>query len=160
MPGYSTHYANHPMIPLQEDDFLQRANQALEPITPYMDTKFEIQQRSPDTKFLPAATSFSEASESRIIYFITPTYYRPSQLVDFTRLKHTLELAAMKVHKLIYWIVIEDSATGCTTRVRELLDSTGLLYAHDFVKTPKNTPHRGVSQRNLALDIVEKIGLE
>lgn len=89
-----------------------------------------------------------------IIYFITPTYRRTTQMVDMVRLAQTLR------HDLaIYWIVIED-ATECSKRIRDLLDRTGLLYAHIAVPTKptkRRKNHRGVAQRNTALDIVDEL---
>jgi hypothetical protein len=95
-----------------------------------------------------------------IIYFITPTYERTTQMVDLVRLSQALQMDLG-----IYWIVVEDSQQ-CTKRVRDLIDHVGIPYAHLAVKTKKSTgkqnnkqskPHRGVDQRNLALDWVETI---
>lgn len=90
-----------------------------------------------------------------LIYFITPTHKRDTQMVDLTRLGQTL------MHdRGIYWIVIEDSV-NCTRRVRNLLDHFGLMYAHVSVKSPKadSNPNnlRGVNQRNRGLSIVEEL---
>jgi hypothetical protein len=95
-----------------------------------------------------------------IIYFITPTYKRTTQMVDLVRLSQALHMDVG-----IYWIVVEDSP-NCTKRVRDVIDRVGLPYAH--LAVPTNTeilqkgdmnhkPHRGVDQRNLALDWVETI---
>jgi len=106
----------------------------------------------------------------RVIYFVSPTYKRTSQMVDLNRLQQTLKLASIMNHERIYWIIVEDSP-WCTKRVRDLLESSGLDYAHDAVLTPKGVPvltskgakgagHRGVAQRNLALRIISSIGAE
>jgi len=95
-----------------------------------------------------------------IIYFITPTYKRTTQMVDLVRLSQALHMDLG-----IYWIVVED-ATNCTKRVRDIIDRVGLPYAHLAAPTKKemhirgsksSKPHRGVDQRNLALDWVETI---
>jgi hypothetical protein len=58
------------------------------------------------------------------LYIITPTYRRPEQLAELTRLSHTLMLV-----KNIFWVVIED-AVRKTQLVTELLEKTGLKYEH------------------------------
>jgi hypothetical protein len=93
-----------------------------------------------------------------LIYFITPTYRRVSQMVDLVRLGQTLHMDPG-----IYWIVVED-AENCTKRVRDLVERMGRPYAHVAVPTvkelpPKKHPHRGVDQRNRALEVVESLGL-
>jgi len=97
-----------------------------------------------------------------IIYFITPTYKRPTQMVDLLRVSQALQMDDLGI---IYWIVVED-APNCTKRVRDLIDRVGLPYAHLAISTKKEIrkrgnknkkPHRGVDQRNLALDWVETI---
>jgi hypothetical protein len=58
------------------------------------------------------------------LYIITPTYRRPEQLPEMTRLSQTL------LHvKNIKWLVIED-ATVPTTEITELLKRTGFDYEH------------------------------
>ena len=95
------------------------------------------------------------------IYVITPTYQRQTQMVDLTRLSQTLSLANIKGHQSgryqIYWIVIEDH-DHCTKRVRDIAERTNVLFAHVYIKTTQHTNkrHRGVEQRNLALDIIGK----
>lgn len=93
--------------------------------------------------------------DSPVIYFVTPTYYRDTQLVDLTRLGQTLLHDAT-----IYWILVED-AEDCTLRLRRLLDRFGLPYAHVAAKTiqGEGRNHRGVEARNRALEVVEQIGV-
>lgn len=92
-----------------------------------------------------------------LVYFVTPTYYRSTQMADMTRLSQTL------MHdKRVYWIVLEDR-DNCTVRIRALLERTGLPFAHlavptdPAIKAQKRV--KGVEQRNRALDIVEQIRL-
>lgn len=90
-----------------------------------------------------------------IIHIITPTYSRPVQKAELTRLANTL-LHVVNLH----WIVVEDSQRR-TTLVSSLLQETGLNYTHLNVETPRNykvrgdtrEPRipRGTIQRNLAL---------
>ncbi len=97
-----------------------------------------------------------------LIFFVTPTYKRVTQIADLIRLANTLDHDSA-----IYWIVVED-ATGCSKRVRDILDRTGLPYAHVAALTPipqsplkKNFKlAKGVEQRNVALDVIEYVGLE
>ncbi|XP_053703762.1 galactosylgalactosylxylosylprotein 3-beta-glucuronosyltransferase 1 [Synchiropus splendidus] len=89
------------------------------------------------------------------IHVITPTYSRPVQKAELTRLANTL-LHVQNLH----WLLVEDSPQR-TPLVRRLLQETGLNYTHLYVETPRNykirsdvkdpkTP-RGTVQRNLAL---------
>ncbi|CAH1378175.1 hypothetical protein MTP99_019538 [Tenebrio molitor] len=86
------------------------------------------------------------------LYIITPTYRRPEQLAELTRLSHTLMLV-----KNIFWVVIED-AVRKTQLVTELLEKTGLKYEHliapmpeQYKKKKKGPKPRGVSNRNRGL---------
>lgn len=89
------------------------------------------------------------------IHVITPTYSRPVQKAELTRLTNTL-LHVPNLH----WILVEDSQRR-TTLVSRLLHETGLNYTHLNVETPRNykvrgdtrDPRipRGTIQRNLAL---------
>ncbi|XP_054884878.1 galactosylgalactosylxylosylprotein 3-beta-glucuronosyltransferase 1 isoform X2 [Poeciliopsis prolifica] len=89
------------------------------------------------------------------IHIITPTYSRPVQKAELTRIANTF-LHVPNLH----WILIEDSQRR-TPLVTSLLRETGLNYTHLNVETPKNfkvrgdtrDPRipRGTMQRNLAL---------
>ncbi|XP_053861333.1 galactosylgalactosylxylosylprotein 3-beta-glucuronosyltransferase 1 isoform X3 [Malaclemys terrapin pileata] len=89
------------------------------------------------------------------IHVITPTYSRPVQKAELTRLANTL-LHVPNLH----WILVEDSQRR-TPLVTRLLRDTGLNYTHLNVETPRNyklrgdmrDPRipRGTMQRNLAL---------
>ncbi|XP_043356762.1 galactosylgalactosylxylosylprotein 3-beta-glucuronosyltransferase 1 isoform X4 [Dermochelys coriacea] len=89
------------------------------------------------------------------IHVITPTYSRPVQKAELTRLANTL-LHVPNLH----WILVEDSQRR-TSLVTRLLRDTGLNYTHLNVETPRNyklrgdmrDPRipRGTMQRNLAL---------
>jgi hypothetical protein len=101
--------------------------------------------------------SFYGIQEKPIVYFITPTYRRLTQLVDLVQLSQTLQN-----DKAVYWIVIEDAEVG-SKRVRDLLERSGLMFAHVAIKSIKNKKHpnapRGVLQRNLGMDTVESIDI-
>lgn len=89
------------------------------------------------------------------IYAITPTFARPVQKAELTRLAQTF-LLVPKFH----WIVVEDAANK-TRLVTNLLATSLLSYTHLNVATPPNyklgkrDPNwkkpRGVEQRNAAL---------
>lgn len=89
------------------------------------------------------------------IHVITPTYSRPVQKAELTRLSNTL-LHVPNLH----WILVEDSQRR-TPLVTRLLQESGLNYTHLNVETPRNyklrgdtrDPRipRGTMQRNLAL---------
>eukprot|EP00980_Cylindrotheca_fusiformis_P027798 scaffold22560_cov135-Cylindrotheca_fusiformis.AAC.9 len=92
-----------------------------------------------------------------IVYFITPTYKRKTQLVDLVTLSQTLQH-----DKGVYWIVIEDAEEG-SKRVRDILERSGMMFAHGSIESEEEVDHtnppRGVLQRNLGMDIVESIGI-
>uniref|UniRef100_A0A646QHP0 Galactosylgalactosylxylosylprotein 3-beta-glucuronosyltransferase n=1 Tax=Hemiscolopendra marginata TaxID=943146 RepID=A0A646QHP0_9MYRI len=89
------------------------------------------------------------------VYVITPTYSRPTQKAELTRLVQTLLLVPN-----LHWIVVEDSIEK-TDLVTRLLKKSGIKYTHLNTATPSeyklssNDPNwlkpRGVQQRNLAL---------
>lgn len=90
-----------------------------------------------------------------MIYAITPTFARPVQKAELTRLAQTF-LHVSNFH----WIVVED-APQKTALVTRFLETSGLIYTHLSVATPpnyklgRNDPNwkkpRGVEQRNAAL---------
>lgn len=90
-----------------------------------------------------------------VIYAITPTFARPVQKAELTRLAQTF-LHVSNFH----WIVVED-APQKTALVTRFLETSGLIYTHLSVATPPNyklgrtDPNwkkpRGVEQRNAAL---------
>lgn len=90
-----------------------------------------------------------------VIYAITPTFARPVQKAELTRLAQTF-LHVSNFH----WIVVED-APQKTALVTRFLETSGLIYTHLSAATPsnyklgRNDPNwkkpRGVEQRNAAL---------
>ena len=94
------------------------------------------------------------------IYCITPTYARPTQKADLTRLCQTLQHVWN-----FHWIVVEDSEYK-TDLVSRFLDRCGVTYTHFAVRT---SPHlrrrsesprwhvpRGMEQRNKGLEWVRR----
>jgi len=96
--------------------------------------------------------------ENRVIFFVTPTYRRLSQMVDLLRVKQMLQLAALVEDGVPYWIIIED-ASSCSQRIRTMLLESGLPFAHVHLKN-KHKFHRGVMQRNYALDIIDALDID
>ncbi|XP_053304781.1 galactosylgalactosylxylosylprotein 3-beta-glucuronosyltransferase 3 isoform X2 [Spea bombifrons] len=94
-------------------------------------------------------------SQLPIIYVVTPTFRRPLQRAELTRLSQTLILVPA-----LHWILVEDSPER-TPLVTDLLAQSGLHYTHLNVQTPpsmklkEGDPNwlkpRGVEQRNEAL---------
>uniref|UniRef100_W6NL70 Galactosylgalactosylxylosylprotein 3-beta-glucuronosyltransferase n=1 Tax=Haemonchus contortus TaxID=6289 RepID=W6NL70_HAECO len=90
-----------------------------------------------------------------MIYFITPTSFRPAQKADLTRLSYALSHVPN-----LYWIVVEDSDT-ISESVYEVIKRSRLPHTHLSIKTPDNKKMkytdpswylpRGVLQRNAAL---------
>lgn len=95
-----------------------------------------------------------------VIYIITPTYARPVQKAELTRLSHTFMLV-----KNIHWIVIED-AEKPSDLVRNFLKLSRLKYTHLSIATPTSykmsssdpswRKPRGVLQRNEGITWLHK----
>eukprot|EP00980_Cylindrotheca_fusiformis_P022643 scaffold9523_cov103-Cylindrotheca_fusiformis.AAC.20 len=123
-------------------------DQGFDPIaTPYV-TKSEIAAQY---------MSYYGIADKPIVYVITPTYRRNTQLVDLVTLSQTLQH-----DKGVYWVVIEDAEQG-SKRVRDVLERSGMMFAHGNIKSLDRKKHpnapRGVLQRNMGMDLVESIGL-
>lgn len=58
------------------------------------------------------------------MYIITPTYRRPEQIAEITRLGYTLKHVTN-----LFWLVIED-ATAPTASVTKQLNRIGVPFAH------------------------------
>lgn len=109
---------------------------------------------SPTVKIIPNMRSLQENVIERVppLYIITPTYRRPEQIPELTRMSHTLMLVPN-----LYWLVIED-AKEKTPLVTQLLERTGLNYEHliapmpEIYKNRKGAKPRGVSNRNRGLE--------
>ena len=90
------------------------------------------------------------------IFVVTPTYTRPVQKAELTRLVQTFMLVS-KLH----WIVVEDRDSR-SSLVSNLLKNSGVSYTHLVSLTPAvdklqdSDPNwlkpRGVNQRNTALE--------
>lgn len=84
-----------------------------------------------------------------VIYAITPTYTRPVQKAELTRLAH-----AFRQVPRFHWIVVEDS-TARTELVARFLARCGVPYTHLHVFTPRRFKRAGMpratEQRNVAL---------
>lgn len=84
-----------------------------------------------------------------VIYAITPTYTRPVQKAELTRLAH-----AFRQVPRFHWIVVEDSTTR-TDLVARFLARCGVPYTHLHVFTPRRFKRAGMpratEQRNVAL---------
>ncbi|KAK7883219.1 hypothetical protein WMY93_029393 [Mugilogobius chulae] len=79
------------------------------------------------------------------IHIITPTYSRPVQKAELTRLANTF-LHVPNLH----WILVEDSQRR-TPLVTRLLRETGLNYTHLNGRHERSQNPQGTMQRNLAL---------
>ncbi|XP_055714265.1 galactosylgalactosylxylosylprotein 3-beta-glucuronosyltransferase P [Phlebotomus papatasi] len=84
------------------------------------------------------------------LYIITPTFRRPEQLAELTRLGYTLK----HVPNLL-WLVIEDADHG-TELVTKLLEHIGVPFVHLVAAMPEKfrknkVKPRGVSNRNRGL---------
>ncbi|KAH8411188.1 hypothetical protein KR222_010056, partial [Zaprionus bogoriensis] len=96
--------------------------------------------------------TFVAVSEPPPLYIITPTYRRPEQLAELTRLGYTLK------HVLnLLWLVIED-ANRTNPLVEHTLDRIRVPFEYLVAPMPqqykltKRAKPRGVSNRNRGLD--------
>ncbi|CAD6186576.1 unnamed protein product [Caenorhabditis auriculariae] len=90
-----------------------------------------------------------------VIYFITPTAFRPAQRADLTRLSYTLAHVPN-----LHWIVVEDTLEPSKC-VSDVINRSRVKATHLFAKTrtdmkmkyadPNWRLPRGVDQRNAAL---------
>ena len=91
---------------------------------------------------------------ARPLYVVTPTYSRPTQLADLTRLANTLRLVAG-----LHWLVAEDSNVT-SPAVTELLLASGLTFTHLAALRPPDLVGkvigRGVFNRRAALDWIRE----
>ncbi|MEQ2213673.1 hypothetical protein XENOCAPTIV_018925, partial [Xenoophorus captivus] len=97
----------------------------------------------------PGAGGAQNQSSLPIIYAVTPTYSRPVQKAELTRLAH-----AFRQVPRLHWIVVEDS-TSRTDLVTRFLARCGVPYTHLHVFTPRRFKRAGMpratEQRNAAL---------
>ncbi|XP_060515804.1 galactosylgalactosylxylosylprotein 3-beta-glucuronosyltransferase P isoform X2 [Cylas formicarius] len=91
------------------------------------------------------------------LYIITPTYKRPEQLAELTRLSHTLMLVPN-----VTWLVVED-AYSTNNLVEDILRKSGIRYYYMTAPMPiqyknktKGPKPRGVSNRNKGLEWLRK----
>lgn len=104
---------------------------------------------------IAAVEKLSVGESKPVIYAITPTYARPVQEAELTRLSHTFRLVPR-----FHWIVVEDSISK-TELVSNFLARCGVPYTHLYAATPaelKLGPKdpswllpKGVLQRNEGL---------
>lgn len=86
---------------------------------------------------------------------ITPTYNRAMQAYFLNRLAQVLRL----VQPPLLWIVVEENSASYETA--EMLRKTGVMYRHLVSqKNSSSVKDRGVHQRNLALEHVERHRLD
>ncbi|XP_034656557.1 galactosylgalactosylxylosylprotein 3-beta-glucuronosyltransferase P isoform X1 [Drosophila subobscura] len=104
--------------------------------------------------------TFVAASEPPPLYIITPTYRRPEQLAELTRLGYTLKHVAN-----LLWLVIED-ANKTNPLVAHTLDRIGVPYEYMVAPMPekykqtKKAKPRGVSNRNRGLEYLRQHATE
>lgn len=160
---------------LKEKDVLPQLTNAMKPAENLIQPPLGAGTSKEDPSLSPIEKSYrgtdltvaenQSIRENRLIYLITPTYKRRTQMVDLTRLSQTLRLARESgYHQRLYWIILEDADTA-SSRVRQIALDSGIPFAHQAVKTSlavRRNPraHRGLEQRNMGLDIVEQVGAE
>lgn len=78
-------------------------------------SKVNVKNKLCYVNFNDERTNVNKTSELKMIYYVTPTYPRPEQMPELTRLAHTL----MHVPR-IHWIVADDQP-HCSDTVLKLL---------------------------------------
>ncbi|XP_022220363.1 galactosylgalactosylxylosylprotein 3-beta-glucuronosyltransferase P isoform X2 [Drosophila obscura] len=105
-------------------------------------------------------TTTTVATTTPPLYIITPTYRRPEQLAELTRLGYTLKHVAN-----LLWLVIED-ANKTNPLVAHTLDRIGVPYEYMVAPMPekykqtKKAKPRGVSNRNRGLEYLRQHATE
>ena len=87
------------------------------------------------------------------IYVITPTYEHWAERAELTRVLQAFRLSSVK----ILWLLIEDRENGNSQKISNFRQEVQTTAENIHVvllnaKTPNGTKHRGVMQRNTALD--------
>ncbi|KAH8259858.1 hypothetical protein KR026_012016, partial [Drosophila bipectinata] len=104
--------------------------------------------------------TFVAVSQPPPLYIITPTYRRPEQMAELTRLGYTLKHVAN-----LLWLVIED-ANKTNPLVAHTLDRIGVPYEYMVAPMPekykqtKRAKPRGVSNRNKGLQYLRQHATE
>ncbi|KAK4049338.1 hypothetical protein OIO90_005467 [Microbotryomycetes sp. JL221] len=93
----------------------------------------------------------SSARESTV-YVVTPTYDRLTRFADLLQVGQALQLASLDTNVL--WIVVEDS-NELDRAVAHLLNELGVPHVYFSHQQTRAGPHRGVDQRNAALDLIK-----
>ncbi|XP_022695907.1 galactosylgalactosylxylosylprotein 3-beta-glucuronosyltransferase P-like [Varroa jacobsoni] len=100
-------------------------------------------------QFTDSIRMWTTRNAATTILVLTPTYPRPTQIADMTRLCNTL----MHIPAL-FWVVVED-AYNKTENIAELLEFCSVPFVHLAKRTPRNLtgPYkgRGVTNRNEGL---------
>jgi len=108
-----------------------------------------VNYNSDENEVTDLEDTFLNSPIKPVIFIITPTYARSTQLADMTRLAQNLMLV-----KNILWIVVEDSY-NISSQVSALLNRTSIPYVHLLGPRPKThldkRSGRGVSNRRKGL---------
>ena len=161
--------------PISQHDYKLKLKKAFNKVDPYVTDRASLAKWLGHVNLHRTTTEISQdifntpkeeelnidVRKNRIIFVLTPTYERSTQLVDLIRLRQVLQLANIKYGVQIYWIVTED-ADQCSERVRDIILQSKLPFAHihSLTENIAGVTHRGVSQRNAALDLIDDLDVE
>ncbi|KAK4315007.1 hypothetical protein Pmani_013748 [Petrolisthes manimaculis] len=139
------------MISLQQQQQQQRGTCGLLSISSLADLKVSLARTVREELRRSVVVEDNNHSELPTIYVITPTYPRPEQIPELTRLAQTL----MNVPN-IYWLVTDDTDTPNQDLI-DYLTFTGI--PHTYLNTPmppKYSGHKvkpkGVANRNAGME--------
>ena len=74
---------------------------------------------------------FKSNSDEKVIFIVTPTYARPEQVAELTRLMQTL----IHVKEVVHWIIAQDSNT-CSQSVHNLVQRHFHEISHTVISAP------------------------
>jgi len=136
------------------------------PLKYFIETKFNIHRKLPlfpsEKEIKKGFCSSSMKFQARrynpklpILYIVTPTYTRREQVIEMTRLSHTL----LHIDNVI-WVIGEDSES-CSDLVGDLLQKFKMPYAHLMSPMPKmylkeKYKPRGVASRRAGMEWILK----
>lgn len=89
---------------------------------------FRLEKKIEEKTFVMKEKKFEKKKAT--IYLITPTFFRPTQMADLTRLAQTL----MQIPTL-FWIFVEDSEKISEILEKKLIE-WGIRYSHLAARTP------------------------
>ena len=93
---------------------------------------------------------FKSNSDEKVIFIVTPTYARPEQVAELTRLMQTL----IHVKEVVHWIIAQDSNT-CSQSVHNLLQRHFHEISHTVISAPMPEFYKVISRKKIIEFLLE-----